>query len=136
MSSTSAAHICRADISPWDSATTGSKSAGQLSGLVDRLVHQPHDFRRVVGLCIVFLRQLRLMHLGHKRNPGQVLAEAVMQVLPNSPLLARADLQQCFLQVLPLGDVDPRGDDVIGGLAIARQQGARPGDQAAGLHAW
>ena len=58
------------------------------------------------------LRQLLLLHLAHECDAGQVLAQAVMQVLPDPPLFAGTDFQDRLLQPLALGDIDSGGDDV------------------------
>src|SRR5271155_5052921 len=70
------------------------------------------------------------MHLGHKRNPGQMLTETVMQILPDSALFSCTDVQNRFFQMFPFRDVDACGDNVIGGFSTTRQQRARPGDQS------
>src|SRR5271154_7147285 len=69
------------------------------------------------------------MHLCHEGDPGQMLTETVMQILPDSTLFPCADVQNRFLQMLSLGNVYACRDDVIGGVPNARQQRARPGDQ-------
>src|ERR1700691_3535498 len=69
------------------------------------------------------------MHLGHERDPGQMLAETIMQVLANSPLLPGTYIQDCLFQMLSFRDVDTSSDDVACGLSIAGKQGARPGNE-------
>src|ERR1700722_1763990 len=69
------------------------------------------------------------MHLGHECDTGQMLAEAIMQILPDSPLFSRAYIQDCFFQVLSFGDVDTGGDDVMGAFSSSRKERARPGNQ-------
>src|SRR5271156_2070882 len=70
------------------------------------------------------------MHFGHEGNPGQMLAEAIVQVLPDAALLARAYVEDGFFQMFALGDVDSSRDDVAGGLRIAGKQSAGPRNQA------
>ena len=43
-----------------------------------------------------------------------MLAQSIVQILPNAALLPRADFQNRFLQMLAFGDVDSGGDDVSG----------------------
>src|SRR5271156_4239794 len=69
------------------------------------------------------------MNLGHERDPGQMLAEAIMQVLPNAPLFSGTYVQDCLFQVLPFRDVDTGGNNVTGGLSIAGKQRTRPRNQ-------
>ena len=73
------------------------------------------------------------MHLGHERDAGEVLAEAVMQILADAALFTCADFEQRSLQLLALGDVDAGGNDVVGRSVVARQHGAGPRDQAVGI---
>ena len=43
-----------------------------------------------------------------------MLAQTVMQVLPNSALLPGAYIKECLFLMLSLRDVDAGGDDVTG----------------------
>src|ERR1700722_21342 len=69
------------------------------------------------------------MHFSHERNTGQMLTETIMQVLPDSPLFARAYIEDRLFQVLSFGDVDTGSDDVMGTLSHARKQRTRPCNQ-------
>ena len=51
--------------------------------------------------------QLLLQHLAHERDAGKVLTEPVMQVLPDSHLLALADVEHGGFEHTAIGDVEP-----------------------------
>ena len=59
----------------------------QFSGLVDGLVHQRHDSCRVRRFRQSLLRQFLFLHLAHESDARQMLAQTIMQVLPDAPLL-------------------------------------------------
>src|SRR3984885_14946674 len=96
---------------------------------MNRFVHQLYDLGRILSFCSLLLGQLRFMHFSHERNTGQMLTETIMQVLPDSPLFARAYIEDRLFQVLSFGDVDTGSDDVMGTLSHARKQRTRPCNQ-------
>src|ERR1700744_4339215 len=69
------------------------------------------------------------MHFGHECDPGQMLAETIVQVLPDSPLFSRTYVEDCLFQMLSFCDVDPGGNDVLRRIPAARKQGTRPCNQ-------
>src|ERR1700678_4046128 len=66
------------------------------------------------------------MHFGHEGNSGEVLAQTIVQVLPDSPLFSRAYIEDCLFQLLSFCDVYPRGNDVLRRLVTPWQQSTRP----------
>src|ERR1700722_4043020 len=69
------------------------------------------------------------MHFGHECDPGQMLAETIVQVLPDSPLFSRTYIEDCLFQVLSFCDVNPSSNDVLRCLPTAWKQGTRPCNQ-------
>ena len=67
------------------------------------------------------------MHFGHEGDPGQMLAETIMQVLPYAPLFSGATVEDCLFQVLSFCDVDPGSNDVLRRIPLP---GSRVLDQA------
>jgi hypothetical protein len=59
-----------------------------------------------------------------------MLAETIMQVLPNSPLFSRTYVQDRLFQVLSFRDVYTCGNDVLGSFSIAWKWRTRPGNEA------
>ena len=51
------------------------------------------------------IRYLSLKHLGHEADACEMLTQAVMKVLPDSPLLPPANLEDFPLQALSKGDI-------------------------------
>ena len=49
--------------------------------------------------------QFLLQHLAHQFDARQMLAQAVVQILPDAALLAVADLEDFLFQPFALGDV-------------------------------
>src|SRR5262245_39975821 len=106
------------------------EAARQLPGLVDRLVHEADDLLDFGCLRNAVGRELTLQHLAHERDAGQVLAEAVVQVATDLPLLPGADLENRLFHPLALGDVDPGCDHVRRPGSDTRQYRARPRNAA------
>ena len=107
------------------------QSSRQFPRLVHRFIHQADNLGRIDGVAYVARGQFFLVHLGHERDPGQMLPQSVVQILPDAPLLPRADVQQRPLQLLALGDVDSGSDDVVGPPLAVGQLRVGPGNQAA-----
>ena len=57
--------------------------------------------------------QFHRQPLGHHRQPGQLLARSVVQILTDAPLLAGCDLEHFALQPLMVGDVAGDGQPPI-----------------------
>src|ERR1700690_2795840 len=57
-----------------------------------------------------------------------MLAETVVKILPDTPLLASAHFKNGLLQAAPLGDIDSRGDQILGRAIAPRKNRAGPGD--------
>ena len=94
-----------ADINPSDSSVTGERPRAServwLMASRTFLAISPARARRVAGAR----RQFLLQHLAHHFNPGQVLAKAVVQIVPDAALLAFADFQDFPFQPFAFGDV-------------------------------
>ncbi len=58
-----------------------------------------------------------------------MLAEAVVQVLPDASLLAVADVENCSLETFALRDLDARRNHVAHRSIGVRQNGRRPTDE-------
>ena len=73
-------------------ATTGSRPRDSSRVFSIACVHQLRDLG--VGRCSgAPVLQLLLQHLAHERHAGEVLAQAVVQILADAPLLAPADIE-------------------------------------------
>src|SRR5580658_10056825 len=58
-----------------------------------------------------------------------MLPQAIMKILSDAALLASADLENRFFEVLPLRDVDAGGDDVLDCSILALKNRSGPRDQ-------
>ena len=134
-SSTSPAQTCRADMRPWESETTGNRprASSRVLWIASFTSFTILAASAASGNC--FSAKLGFVHLGHERNAGKVLSEAVVQILADAALFTSADVEQRPLQLLALGDVDAGCNDVAGRTVAGRQHGAGPGDQAVRLYA-
>ena len=81
---------------------------------MNSLIHQTNNLGGVSGLRKRLLRELLLLNFAHEGNAGQMLAQTIMQVLPDPALLTRADFQDFLFQMFAFGDVNACGDDVSG----------------------
>ena len=79
--------------------------ARQRNSLLDQLDH----FARIGGLGQRLGRQAFAQHLAGQRRARQVLAQAVMQIVPNPALFPLADLENLLLQPLALRHLPHQG---------------------------
>ena len=120
-SSTSAAQSCNADINPCASETTGSRPRASSRVLWIASFTSFTILAASAASCYLLFSQLRFVNLGHEGDSRQMLAQAIVQVLADAPLFPCTDVQQRSLQLLPLGDVDSGGNDVVGRSIAAGQ---------------
>src|ERR1700733_3041993 len=104
----------------------GKQSAGEFARFADRHVYELQDLVCLRRFGKRGFGQFLLQHFAHESDSSQMLAQAVVKALPDSPLLAPADLKNCLLQTLPLGDVNSSHDDEFGRAVAMRKKSIRP----------
>ena len=89
------------------------QSMRQLARHPDRLIDELCEARGFVRFGAHRPRpQLLFEHLAEECDAGEVLAEPVVQVLADAPLLALAGVENRAFELLAIGDVDAGRDDV------------------------
>ena len=99
----------------------------------DALLGETADFAGGAGGKFVPVRQLMGQDLRGIRHGGQVLTEAIMQVVPDGAPLPFADLDQFPLQLFPHQDLlrqrgRARGDPRLQLMAQPEERAQRPRD--------
>ena len=81
-------------------------TACQSARAIDRTVDERHDFLGVCTPALAFSRLSRPTRLRqHQRHTGELLAQAVVQIAADAPLLAVGDVDDLALELAPLRDV-------------------------------
>src|ERR1700685_653311 len=80
----------------------------QLSGLMDGLIDEADDAGCVRRFRKAFLGQFLFLNFAHESHAGKMLPQAVVEILPDAPLLAGADFEDRLLHMLAFGDVANR----------------------------
>src|ERR1700721_76979 len=88
------------------------QAARQFSRLVNRLVNEFNNFRRVARLRQRVLSQFALENFTHKGDSRKVLAQSIVQIFANSALFAGTHFQEGLFEAAALCDIDPRHDHV------------------------
>ena len=78
-------------------------SAREVAGQRDAVLDQADDFVRIRGFRERPGGEFLLQHLPGQRRARQVLAKAVVQVVPDAALLALADFHDHFFEPFTLG---------------------------------
>ena len=89
-----------------------SERTCESNALTQGLTHLPHPFLKFLPIiCERTRRQIRLQEEAFHLQRGQLLAEPVVQILPNAPLFAVGDCKQLSFKAPPLRDIpqDPTG---------------------------
>lgn len=81
------------------------QSAGQVPRLRQRFVYEAGDLAHVRDLVRRFARQPVRQALAGEGDSGQLLAQSVVEVLTDAPLLVAADFEDLALELAPLRDV-------------------------------
>ena len=81
------------------------QAAGKRARLANGLGEQVPDICGLWRRWMLGVRQRFLQCFGHHHRAGQVLAQAVVQVLPDAALFAVADFKNLMLQPFALRDV-------------------------------
>ena len=106
------------------------KTTSQFPGLVPALVDQGHDLGGGRRLFQRLLGEPLFERFTHECNSGQVLTEAIVQVLPDSALFTVTDFRDGSFQALALSDINTGGENVTHASLLSSQNCRGPVNEA------